>query len=50
MMNRELHEAWQEVLFWAKRLTYHSADRHPEWREKYEKAKKRLNEVRQKTN
>lgn len=35
----EEKKAWDEVLFWAKRLSYKSADQHPEWRERYEAAK-----------
>ena len=49
-MNPELKNAWDEVLFWAKRLSYHSADNHPEWKEKYKKAKERLAEVKAKKN
>lgn len=45
-MNPELKKAWDDVLFWAKRLTYHSADNHSEWREKYETAKKHRDEVK----
>lgn len=46
-MNPELKAAWDEVLFWAKRLSYKQADNHPEWRKKYEAAKKRLNELKE---
>lgn len=45
-MNEDLKQAWKEALFWAKRLSYHSADKHPEWREKYETAKKRRDEIK----
>lgn len=45
-MNPELKRAWDEVLFWARRLSYKQADNHPEWREKYEAAKKRLEELK----
>lgn len=37
----EERKAWDDVLFWAKRLSYKSADQHPEWRERYEEAKAR---------
>ena len=47
-MSREMHEAWREVLFWAKRLSYHSADRYPHWRENYLKAEQRLKELKDK--
>lgn len=30
-MSEELKQAWKDVLFWARRLSYHSADKHPEW-------------------
>lgn len=49
-MSPELKRAWDEVLFWARRLSYKSADNHPEWREKYEKAKARLNEIKARRN
>lgn len=45
-MNPELKRAWDEVLFWARRLSYKQADNYPEWREKYEAAKKRLEELK----
>lgn len=45
-MNPELNNAWKEVLFWAKRLSYLNADKHPEWRENYEEAKKELAEIK----
>lgn len=38
--------ARNEVLFWARKLSYKSADNHPEWRTKYEEAKKRLEEIK----
>ena len=45
-MNPEKKRAWDEVLFWAKRLSYKQAENHPEWRTKYEEAKKRLEELK----
>lgn len=41
----EERKAWNEVLFWAKRLSYKSADQHPEWRERYEAAKAEKNRL-----
>ena len=41
----EERQAWDDVLFWAKRLTYKSADSHPEWRERYEEAKARKDKL-----
>lgn len=45
-MSPELKAAWDEVLFWAKRLSYKQADNHPEWKEHYEAAKKKRDEIR----
>ena len=45
-LNPELKNAWDKVLFWSKRLSYASADKHPNWRVEYEKAKKNLEEVK----
>lgn len=45
-MNPEKKRAWDEVLFWEKRLSYKQAENHPEWRTKYEEAKKRLEELK----
>lgn len=46
-MSDEKKRAWNEVLFWAKRLSYKSADAHPEWKENYKRAKKRLEEIKE---
>ena len=46
-MNPELKNAWDKVLFWSKRMTYASADKHPEWKEEYEKAKAHRDEVKE---
>lgn len=48
LMGSELFDAHQAVLFWAKRLSYKSADIHPEWKTNYENAKKRLEEIKEK--
>lgn len=45
-MKPELHEAWKEVLFWAKRLSYNSAKNHPEWEDRYADAKENLAKVK----
>lgn len=45
-MEPELKAAWDNVLFWAKRLSYHDAEQHPEWREKYNAAVARRDEIR----
>lgn len=45
-MDPTLKRAWDEVLFWAKRLSYKQAENHPEWFENYKEAKSRLNEIR----
>jgi hypothetical protein len=47
-MNPELKSAHDDVLFWSRRLSYHSSDKHPEWRENYIKAKERLKKVKEK--
>ena len=41
----EKRQAWNDVLFWARRLSYKTAANRPEWREKYEEAKRRLSEI-----
>lgn len=41
----EKRRAWDDVLFWARRLSYKSAEKHPEWRQRYEEAKQRLNAI-----
>lgn len=46
-MNPELKQAWDEVLFWAKRLSYKQADNHPEWRQKYEQAKIKKDQIKE---
>lgn len=46
IFSEERRRAWDEVLFWARRLSYKAADYHPEWRQKYEEAKQRLNEIK----
>ena len=43
----EYKQAWDDVLFWAKRLSYRAADYHPEWRENYLKAKAHLKELQE---
>lgn len=42
IFTEEERKAHKEVLFWAKRLSYASADQHPEWRTRYEEAKAKL--------
>ena len=42
IFTEEERKAHKEVLFWAKRLSYASADKHPEWRTRYEEAKLQL--------
>lgn len=39
-------QAQRDVLFWAKRLSYASADKHPEWHDRYLEAKARLEQIR----
>lgn len=46
----EKKRAWDDVLFWARRLSYRAADNHPEWRQKYEEAKRRLKEIEAREN
>lgn len=46
VMNPELKAAWDDVLHWARRLSYKQAENHPEWKEEYEKAKKRRDEIK----
>lgn len=38
----QIKEARKKSLFWSRRLSYKSADSHPEWREKYKSAKQEL--------
>ena len=40
-------QAQKDVLFWARRLSYMSADLYPEWRDKYKEAKERLKKLRE---
>ena len=47
IMSTEKKNAWNNVLFWAKRLSYNSASKHPEWKINYESAKKHLNEIKE---
>ena len=44
LFHPEYKRLWDEVLFWAKRLSYKAADIHPEWKEKYEDAVRRRDE------
>lgn len=46
VMSAEKKNAWDKVLFWARRLSYNQAGNHPEWRTNYEEAKKRLEEIK----
>lgn len=46
-MSGERKRAWENVLFWSKRLTYLQAVNHPEWRENYLRAKERLKEIKE---
>lgn len=47
IFTEEKRRAWNEVLFWARRLSYKQADKYPEWQQKYEEAKRRLNEIKE---
>lgn len=47
IFSEEKRRAWNEVLFWARRLSYNQADNHPEWEQKYKEAKQRLNEIKE---
>ena len=44
LFHPEYKRLWDEVLFWAKRLSYKSADKHPEWKVKYKGAVKKRDE------
>ena len=44
LFHPEYKKLWDEVLFWAKRLSYKAADYHPEWRTKYEEAVRKRDE------
>lgn len=46
-MNEELKKAWDEVLFWAKRCSYASAESHPEWFEKLDLARARRDRIKE---
>ena len=47
IMSAEKKRAWDEVLFWARRLTSCQADNHPEWKMNYVKAKRKLTEIKE---
>lgn len=46
----QIKEARKNSLFWARRLSYKSADSHPEWREKYKSAKQELERAKAELN
>lgn len=49
-MNPELKNAWDDVLFWARRLSYKQADNHPEWKQKYEQAVLKRDRIKEQLN
>lgn len=46
----QIKEARKKSLFWSRRLSYKSADSHPEWREKYKSAKQELERAKAELN
>lgn len=46
IFTEERKRAWNEVLFWARRLSYNQADNHPKWEQKYKEAKQKLSEIK----
>lgn len=47
IFSAERKKAHQDVLFWARRLSYKQSDNHPEWRTNYENAKRKLAEIKE---